>query len=157
MGHQGWRKESHHPTSPHRGCPGVPPGDSQLQGGLFFLLQSSATSHHLPVPPGPASPQQLEKKFGGQWRREEKRRWGGNQQWVFGAPRGQKWRWLQDFKANLCPSVTVGAGRRRCRCPPSGLCFQKSSRTRQIRDDGGEERLIPINSQSVINIWASSM
>lgn len=40
---------------------------------------------------------------------------------------------------------------------PSGLCFQKSLHTRQITDDGGEERLIPINSQSVINIWASSV
>lgn len=37
---------------------------------------------------------------------------------------------------------------------PGGLCFQKSSHTHQIMDDGGEECLIPINSQSVINIWA---
>lgn len=49
------------------------PEDSQLRGRQSFLLQSSATSHCSPVPPGPASPQQLEKNFGEEWHREEKR------------------------------------------------------------------------------------
>lgn len=131
------------------------PGYGQLQGGQPFPLQSGATSHHSPVPPGPASPQQLEKKFGKEWYREEKRE---KQQQVFGHQGDGNEGGFKISKPASAPQSRPALDRLRRgnRCLPGSLRFQKSSHSRQITDDG-EGCLIPINSQSVINIWASSM
>lgn len=84
------------------------PGYGQLQGGQPFPLQSSATSHHSPVPPGPASPQQLEKKFGEEWYREEKRENSSRSLGTKGMEMKVASR-FQDFSSQ-CPSVTASAG-----------------------------------------------
>lgn len=63
---------------------------------------------------------------------------------------------------NFCPLAETGGkiaagwtSRGGDWCPPHSSCF-KSSHTHWITDDGGDVHLTAINSQSVINIWASS-
>lgn len=153
----GWgsrRKGNYHPTSPHRGCPRVPWVWPASRGTAF----PPSKQCHFPPFPSPAwtcfSPAAGEKV----WRRVVQGGKERKQQQVFRHQGDGNEGGFKISKPASAPQSRPALDRLRRgnRCLPGSLRFQKSSHSRQITDDG-EECLIPINSQSVINIWASSM
>lgn len=152
-GGKGWGSKDgeREATSPLRGCPGVAWG-WPASWGMVFPPSKRCLLPRFPSPTWTCfSPRAREKV----WRTAAQ---GGNEGKTSSGSLGTPGREMKVASGFQSPSVPLcHRARRGHRRPPSGLCFHKSLQSCRITDGGGEERLIPINSQSVINIWASSM